>query len=218
MKKVFSLLLALCLVIACCNTQVKAAEETVIDLVKDNCGRGKMLVDFNDDGSVYSKLNNVSFYLPEAYPSGETYTVHITGSSDGDFRVWFIDTEETTNSTIYQASLDNFTSGDFDKTFTLETTGECTEIFFKAPTWDSTINNLTIKSITITKGAVAEEAPAEDVAEETATEEATTTEVAETTTDSTPKTGDATNVVACVAVMGIAAVAFVASKKKNAFN
>lgn len=214
MKKVVSLLLALCLVFACCNTQVKAADETVISLTKDNCGRGKMLIDFNDDGSVFSKLNNVSFLLPEAYPSGETYTIHITGASDGDFRVWFINTDEVTNSDIWQASLNGFTSGDFDYTFTLTTTAEANEIFFKAPTWDSTINNLTIKSITITKGAVAEAAaPAEEVAEET-----TEAAPAETTTDATPKTGDSMNVVAVVAVMGLAAVAFVASKKRKAFN
>lgn len=222
MKKVVSLLLALCLVFACCNTQVKAADETVISLTKDNCGRGKMLVDFNDDGSVFSKVNNVSFLLPEAYPSGETYTIHITGSSDGDFRVWFINTEEVTNSEIWQASVNGFTSGDFDYTFTLTTTAESNEIFFKAPTWDSTINNLTIKSITITKGAVAEEAaPAEETATEEVAEDTTadtTEEAAETTTDATPKTGDAMNVVAVVAVMGLAAVAFVASKKKKALN
>ena len=230
MKKLFALLLALCLVFSVSKVIVSAADETVISLGEENLGRGKMSVGgsitINADGSVTSATQNISFYLPEAIPSGETYTVHITGSSNGDFRVWFIDASETTLSDQWQASTVGFTSGDFDQTFTLTTTGEATEIFFKAPTWDGKIDNLTVKSIAISQGAA--EATAEETTEETTTEATaaeTTTEVTApettaevTTTDSTPKTGDATNVLGIITVMGIATVVMVAMKKRNVVN
>ena len=226
MKKLFALLLALCLVFSVSKVIVSAADETVISLGEENLGRGKMSVGgsitINADGSVTSATQNISFYLPEAIPNGETYTVHITGSSNGDFRVWFIDASETTLSDQWQASTVGFASGDFDQTFTLTTTGEATEIFFKAPTWDGKIDNLTVKSITISKGAT--EATAEETAEETTTDatatEATAVETTAevTTTDSTPKTGDATNVLGIITVMGIATVVMVAMKKRNVVN
>lgn len=175
MKKVLVLVLALSLVIL--GSSAAFAEE--ISISADNLGRGAgdPTVVENADGSITSATSNISFYLPAPVNAGESVTVHITGSSDGDFRVWLIDVNETTNSDIYQMSQNDFTSGEFDKTFTLTASAEATEIFFKAPSWDGKINNLNLTLVDVEYGAAAEEA--EEVEE--------VEEVAEVT--STPKTG-----------------------------
>ena len=187
MKKVLVLVLALSLVIL--GSSAAFAEE--ISISADNLGRGAgdPTVVENADGSITSATSNISFYLPAPVNAGESVTVHITGSSDGDFRVWLIDVNETTNSDIYQMSQNDFTSGEFDKTFTLTASAEATEIFFKAPSWDGKINNLNLTLVDVEYGAAAEEA--EEVEEVEVVEEVEeveeVAEVAEVT--STPKTG-----------------------------
>ena len=212
MKKIVALLLTFCLIVSLSYSQAKAAEEVMISLAEDNLGRGAALVDLsvnaNDDGSITSQTANISFYLPETIGANETVTVHMTGSSDGDFRVWFIDVNETTNSDIYQMSANNFTSGEFDRTFTLTTTAEVTEIFFKAPTFDGKINNLTLTSLSITKGAVTEETGAEEVSDTTA----------DTQTEESPKTGESSNVLIYFVLLSVAAGALILTKKKKVAN
>lgn len=168
MKKVLVIVLALSLIVFG-SSMTAFAEE--ISIAADNLGRGAgdSTVVENADGSITSATANISFYLPEPVLAGEAVTVHITGSSDGDFRVWLIDVNETTNSDIYQMSQNDFTSGDFDKTFTLTATAEATEIFFKAPSWDAKINNLTLTLLDIESGT-AEEAVEVEVEEAVVTE------------------------------------------------
>lgn len=215
MKKVLTLVLTLFLVFG--SSMVALAAE--VSIASENLGRGAgdATVVANADGSVTSAASNISFYLPSAVKAGEKVTVNIKGSSDGDFRLWLIDATEVTNSDIYQMSVNGFTSGDFDKTFELTAIGEATEIFFKAPSWDAKISNLTITKLTVT--AAGEEVVEEGevaVEEDTAVEEAVVEDdaAAEVVTTETPDTGVASNAVVYMALMGIAAVGFVASKKK----
>ncbi|MBH1939925.1 LPXTG cell wall anchor domain-containing protein [Mobilitalea sibirica] len=209
MKKVLSLALALSIVVFGSSLAASAAE---ISLATDNLGRGAgdSTVVANDDGSITTATSNISFYLPEAVKAGETVTVTMKGSSDGDFRVWLIDVNEVTNSNIYQMSQNDFTSGDFDKTFDLTATAEATEIFFKAPSWDAKINNLTISELTVTSKE-GEEVVADDEAEEADAVEA---DVVEAEATELPKTGETSNAVLYMALMGLAAVGIVVSKKK----
>lgn len=212
MKKLLVLVLSICLV-AFSSMTALAATETVVSLETDNIGRGAGLVDLtvikNADGSVLSKSSNISFYLPETVVAGETVSVHVKGSSAGDFRVWLIDVNETTNTEIYQASANGFTTGEFDYTFNLTAVGEATEIFFKAPTYDGKIDNLNISYISVTKGG-SEAAPAE------AEEVAEVVEAEVTASPSVPKTGEKSIPLVYLAVAAAAGlVAIVASKKKT---
>lgn len=222
MKKFLALVLTLSL--TAFATMTAFAAETKVDTTLDNLGRGTALAGLTVtevDGGVNSKTSNISFYLPEGvvYNAGDKVTVTVKGSTGGDFRAWFIDVNEVTNSDQWQASLNGITSGDFEFTHTFEITGESTEFFFKAPTFDGKVDNLTIKSITISEGAAApaevkEEAaaPAEDVAADAApAAEATTTAAA----TSVPKTGVAENAVVYLALAAVAVIGFVATKKKT---
>lgn len=212
MKKIFALVLVLSLIVFG-SSMAFAAE---VSLAEENLGRGAgdSTVVVNADGSVTTKTSNISFYLADPVQAGETVTVHIKGSSDGDFRVWLIDVQEVTNSDIYQISTEGFTSGEFDKTFNLTATAEATEIFFKAPSWDATLNNLTITELSITPAG--EAADAADEADEVVSA-ADTAEKAEdkASTTSSPKTG----VVSTALFLGLGSVVFgagtVVLKKKE---
>jgi len=229
MKKVLSLVLALVMVVFGSSLTAFAATETQVSLAGDNLGRGAALLDLtvksNADGSITSKTSNISFYLPETVKAGEAVTVHVKGSSDGDFRMWLINLNEVTNSDIYQMSQNGFTSGAFDKTFTLTATGDSTEFFFKAPTFDGKINNLNVTYLSVTKAAAADTAaPAatDKKADTAATDKkaapaATDKAAADTTakTDAVPKTGDTTNAIAYIGLMAVAAVGFTLTRKKT---
>lgn len=204
MKKIFTLVLVLSLIVFGSSMAASAAN---ISIAADNLGRGSgdSTVVENDDGSITTQTANISFYLSDPIKANETVTVHVKGSSDGDFRVWLIDEQEVTNSDIYQISLDDFTSGDFDKTFNLTATAEATEIFFKAPTWDTTLNNLTITELSIT----AADGATDDIDEavvETADEEVTKTEA--------PKTGVSSYAMLYMVLMAITAMGYSLLKKK----
>lgn len=215
MKKIITLVLALSLIVFGSSMAASAAE---INISTDNLGRGAGVatVVSNDDGSITSESSNISFYLPATVKAGETVTVSVKGSSDGNFRVWLIDTQEVTNSDVYVMADHGFTSGDFDQTFELTAVGDGTEIFFKGPSWDVTINNLTITELTVTGGSldaaveedVVEVEDGEDVVEEEVVEEDVVVEEA-------PKTGASSNAVVYIALMGLAAVGYVATKKKT---
>ncbi len=214
MKKALALILVLCITVFGTSLTAFAAD---VSIAPENLGRGAGVatVTANADGSITSATSNISFYLPEAVQAGETVTVHVTGSSDGDFRVWLIDVNEVTNSDIYQMSQNDFTSGEFDRTFDLTATAEATEIFFKAPSWDAAINNLTIASLSVggeDAADVAEEADVEEVAEEPAAVEV---KEAAKPAAAAPKTGETSNAVVYIALAAIAAVGFVATKKKT---
>lgn len=201
MKKVLTLVLTLAMVIMSSMTAFAASP---ISLTAENMGRGGTLATINADGSVTSAKSNVSFYLPTPVKSGETVTVTVKGSCDSDFRVWLIDVNETTNSDQYVMSANGFTKGDFDVTFDLTATAEGTEIFFKGPTFDTPITNLTITSLDVQpKGAAA----------------ATTTVAADTTdaaTTAAPKTGETSNNVLWFSLAAVAMAGYVIVTKKSA--
>jgi|LSQX01.3.fsa_nt_gb LPXTG-motif cell wall-anchored protein len=194
MKKLLVIVLALSLIVFG-SSMTAFAEE--LSIAADNLGRGAgdSTVVENADGSITTATSNISFYLPAPVKAGEEVTVHITGSSDGDFRVWLIDEQEVTNTTIYKMSEHGFTSGDFDETFTLTANADVTdstEIFFKAPAWDAPLNNLTLTLVDIEYAEGVEvdlgedEEEVEEVVEDEVVEDAEE-EVAEVT--AAPKTG-----------------------------
>ncbi len=210
MKKVLSLVLTLALVL---SFGLTALASTEIDVSGDNLGRGSAMVAYgttikaNDDGTVTAiETELISFYLPEDEPvlAGETVTVNVKGSSDGDFRMWLIDVNETTNSEIYQMSEQGFTSGDFDKTFTLTATGDSTEFAIKAFAWGEKLDNLTVDSLTITKGG--EAAPAEDVADDVADD---------VVADASPQTGETSYAILLVGLMIITLGGALVLRKKS---
>jgi len=212
MKKLVAMLLSLTLLLF--STAIASAEElTPLSLNKDDLVRGKTaykLMVYNlEDGTLVADGQNISFPLPTPVAPGESITVNFKGTSDGDFRVWLINSEEKTMSDIYQMSANGFTSGEFDVTVTLtnlekEAKGDVTEFFFKAPSWDGKIDNLNLTYVAVSKPFVAEAAAEEAPAE--AAEPAAAT--------SAPKTGVQSNALAYIALMGIACLGFVATKKK----
>lgn len=204
MKKVITLVLALSLIVFGSSIAASAA---TIDISTENLGRGAGVdtVVANDDGSISTASSNISFYLPATVKAGETVTVQVKGNSDGNFRVWLIDAQETTNSNVYVMADNGFTSGDFDQTIELTATADSTELFFKGPSWDTPINNLTITELTVTGGSLGDDAAEEDVVE---VADDVAVEVA-------PKTGVSSNAVVYIVLMGLAAVGFVVTKKKT---
>ncbi len=221
MKKVVTLVLALSLIVFGSAMAASAAE---IALKTDGLGRGAgdPTVVENADGSLTSASSNISFILPETVKAGETITVHIAGSSADNFRVWLIDTNETTNSNLYVMADNGFTSGEFHETFDLTATADSTELFFKGASWNTPINNLTLTEVSITGGAFGDDADFHDDAEEEAVaeeevaeEEAAAVEEAEVAEVTVaPKTGETSYAVVYIALMGLAAVGFAVSKKK----
>lgn len=217
MKKIVSIVLALTMLLFG-SSMAFAAEEVSLSLKKDDMLRGKMayktMVYNKDDGSIVADGQNISFPLPKTVASGETVTVRIKGTANSDFRVWLIDSNETTASNQYKMSEHGFVPGsEFDETIVLTHDGvnpDATELFFKAPTYDGKIELLNLTYIGVIEGDASAAAPAAPAAEAEATDAATTT----TTTTAAPKTGTTSNAAAYLALMVVATVGFVATKKK----
>lgn len=215
MKKALSLVLALVLVVF--GSSAAFAEQ--IDISADNLGRGAGLADYgmtvsrNDDGTVTGiDTESISYYLPEAVLAGETVTVHAKGTSDGDFRMWLINTNEVTNSEIFKMSEHNdYVSGDFDVTFTLTALDESTEFFLKGYQYGENLKNVTLTYLDVTKGGepAVENATDEEVVEKT--------EVVEVVEEAAPKTGETSTVVLLVGLMSLSLVVAVVLKKKELF-
>jgi hypothetical protein len=223
MKKIVAVVLALSMFLFGSSLTAFAAEEVSISLKKEDMLRGAMafktMVYNKDDGSIVSDGSNISFPLPNTVTSGGTVTVTIKGSCDSDFRVWLIDANEVTVSNQYKMSENGFTSGAFEKTIVLTHDGvgpDATELFFKAPTFDGKIQNLNLTYIGVTEGdaSAATDAAATEDAAATDTAAAETTDAAATDTAAAPKAGVTSNVAAYLALMAIATVGFVATKKK----
>ncbi len=229
-KKILAAIVAVMMVLALSVTAFAASIDLVDGCVANNDGEFVVA-----DGSVTSSGTSFSVKLAEAVPDGDTVTVHIKGSSDGDFRVWLAaGTATFSNEPLWKASEQGVTTpGEFDVTFDLTafpkdgtgTAADC--IMFKAPSYDSKLSNFKLTFLSINGDeapaaeAEAEEAPAEaeaeaepeeapaEAAEETTAEapaEAETTAEAPAETETkAPATGLALAVVP--AVMALAAVA-----------
>lgn len=213
MKKLVALVLAISMFVLG-SSMVASAAMTELSLNKDDLARGKtaykLLVYNKDDGTLVADGSNISFPLPTPVAPGQSITATFKGTADGDFRVWLINENENTMSNLlYKMSEHGFTSGEFDVTVTFtndekEGKGDVTELFFKAPTYDGKIENLNLTYVAVSEPFVAE---AEEVVEEAPA-------AATTATTSAPKTGVESNAFAYLALMAVATVGFVATKKK----
>lgn len=216
MKKALSLILSLALVLSLGLTALAATE---VDVSAGNLGRGASLVPYgqtikeNDDGTVTAiSTEIISYYLPEgeAIAPGATVTAHVTGTSDGDFRMWPIDVNETTNianDDIFKASDHGFTGGDFDFTFTFTTLADndpSTEFAFKAFEYGAELDNLVVKSLTLTEGGETA-APADDAA-------------VEDTVDASPQTGETSYAILFLVLMVISMTGVVVLRKNPLVN
>lgn len=103
------------------------------------------------------------FKLAKTVNSGESLEVKVKGTAASavGFRSWLVDGSYTTLANIVKSSDLGITTGNFDVTYTLVSTGAGAYLYFKGPAYGTNIDNLTIQSITVTStGTVAKtEAP-----------------------------------------------------------
>lgn len=139
MKKLFALLISALLLSALCVTAF-AAEETEIPLVLENGAVSASVVTFDENGVSADNISLFSIKLPEK--TSGTVTVHIKGSSVGDFRVWLLGAPSTqaTASNQYKMSDYGFETGEFEKYIELNFTDfdgsgvtEADTVAFKGP-------------------------------------------------------------------------------------
>lgn len=137
---------------------------------------------FGDGTVTADQVEIIAFALPRNVVVGQTVTVHIKGTSVGDFRVWLIGADVTANkgdhatfSNMWKASENGFTTGEFDFEVVLtavdaEPIGgtEANKVCFKAPASHGILDNLIVTYLSITYPS------AEDIeaAEKAAVEEA----------------------------------------------
>lgn len=101
--------------------------------------------------------NQYFFQLPETIASGETATITVKGIYTGNygFRVWLGNGSNSKVPSPYVLNDSDFNKGEeFEKTFDLTTTDECTKLTIKSiQTWNGggPIDGLTVKQIIVTK-------------------------------------------------------------------
>ena len=176
MKKIVSLAIAFIMVMAL-TVSVFAAQ---VPITEDTLGftAGDVTI---ADGTATSSGTSFNILLPESVPNGGKVTVHIKGSTNGDFRVWLAAGQATFSpEPLWKASEQGVGTGEFDVTFELEAfpkdgTGDAADsIMFKAPSYDSTLDNFVLTYLSINgdeaapaaDAAPADEAPAADDAAE----------------------------------------------------
>ncbi len=121
---------------------------------------------WNSDGSLTVKNTSlISFTLPESIPMDETVVARIKGKSAGNFRVWLLDAGQVTSSNQVNVQNDfGFMGGEFE--LLVELTVQyidnniadnlAKQIAFKAPSWNTNLDDFTIESIEIFKGTMKE--------------------------------------------------------------
>lgn len=170
MKRILSVLTALALALIACVAAF-AADENVIALEPESLiGRTDYFATAEqltfEDGSVTAdNVEIFAFKLPKNVALGETVTVHIKGSSDGDFRSWLICADETANkgdhatfSKMWKASENGYTPGtEFDLTYSLTASDEepvggteANKLCFKAFAAHETLDNLKLTYVSVT--------------------------------------------------------------------
>lgn len=178
MKKLLSILMVL--IIAATLSITLTAEEDVfieIPLTPENLGIGCGLtadqVTWNDVGFTVNDITQISFLLPEPVPMGETVVVHVIGTCDDNFRMWLMESGAATSSNQYNMQSWGFYGGEFDEYIELTATDfdgrgvtEATEFNFKAPTYDTTLTNLTVTYCGIFYGTYDEYEAAAGITEE----------------------------------------------------
>ena len=187
MKRILAIFLALMLALSM-TVFVHAEDEVAIPLDADHLTgspdyfASADVLTFGDGTVNADQVEIMAFALPKNVIVGQTVTVHIKGSSDGDFRVWLIAADVTaskgdhaTFSNMWKASENGFTSGDFDFSITLtavdaEPIGgtEANKVCFKAPAAHGILDNLTVTYLSITYPSAEEVEAAEQAAIEEA--------------------------------------------------
>lgn len=200
MKKLLSILMVL--VIAATLSMTLVAEDPVcteIPLTPENLGTGCGLtaeqVTWNDTGFSANGVTQVSFLLPEPVPMGDSVVIHVIGSCDDNFRMWLMESGAATSSNQYNMQNWGFYGGEFDEYFELTATDfdgksvtEATEFNFKAPSYDSTLTNLTVTYCGIFYGTYDEYEAAAGITEEVKEPETDpATEPATEPNDTTPE-------------------------------
>ncbi|MCD7889510.1 MAG: acid shock protein [Oscillospiraceae bacterium] len=215
MKKILAIVMAVAMVMALSVTAFAA--ETEIALTTDNLGY------YNDatevDGGLNSSGEQFVVSLPEVVEKGETITIHIKGTSDGDFRVWLVNGANT-DSDLWLSTENGFAGGEFDYTIDLtmndhDGNGDTSSdgINFKGIAYGTNLDNFTLTYLAIvTDGEEVVAESSDDATEETAEASEETAEATEETTATT--TNADTGVVLAVLPMAVAAAAVVASKRR----
>lgn len=138
-------------------SEVKAAalaEEGAIDMATWQTV-DKFAVKYDDEAYTIIMNGNeyIQFPLPETLAAGESITVHLTGTNYGKsgFRSWIVDDHQTTLSDpLYlDSAFDGLPAGDFDITYTLNTTADGMFLFIKGPVWGTMLENIVLKSVAV---------------------------------------------------------------------
>lgn len=147
-------------------TAPKASEEPEPPVGSDH-PKGEVVVETNIVGSNEGQVN---ISLPETINLGDTVTVHVTGTSDGDFRSWLAMGGETmcAEPQWFASTNGGFESGEFDLTYDLvvapqngeSATATADTLIFKGASWDKPLSNFTITHLGIVVTPKPEEKPA----------------------------------------------------------
>ena len=169
MKKLLAVILAITLALSM-TVFVSADDEIEIPLDADHLTGSPDYfapaesLTFADGAVTADDVEIIAFALHRNVVVGETVTVHIKGSADGDFRVWLIGADVTaskgdhaTFSEQWKSSENGFTGGEFEYYITLtaadaEPIGgtEANKVCFKAPAAHGILDNLTVTYLGIT--------------------------------------------------------------------
>ncbi|MCD7784777.1 MAG: hypothetical protein LUH18_04245 [Oscillospiraceae bacterium] len=110
-----------------------------------------------ENTSINSSAEQFELKLPYTVTSTGTVTVHITGTSDADFRIWLANGYDQLSDAVKASDLGYSGSGAFDLTFELtfddKTTKNYTSadyILFKGSGYGVNLNNLTLTHVGIT--------------------------------------------------------------------
>ena len=171
MKRILALVLAMALALTVAMP-VFAADETQIPLDADHLDLITAEEAVIADGSItVNEINQFAFLLPEVVPIDGTVVIHIKGSSDSDFRAWLLgagSSEEkgsaATFSNQWRATENGFTApGEFEKyieliaeDFDAQGFTEANRVNFKAPSYDSNLENFTLSYLGVIYGPMSE--------------------------------------------------------------
>ena len=156
MKKFVCIILSLVMMSSLFAVDIYAEETHSVNISASAQVEGQGIV-YNSDGSAFVESTSIiGWSIPTVY-LGDSVTVTVKGSSDGDFRVWLLGDGQATMSNQWKASENGFNGGNFEYTFDLEFfdkdgkgLNSASAIAFKAPTWNTSLSNITVKSVTIT--------------------------------------------------------------------
>lgn len=176
MKKLLTVFVAALLLLALC-VNVFAEDEIEIPLDADHVGASSAggadvltIADGTITATEEAAIPLFALNLPENVKLGDTITVHIKGTSDGDFRVWLLADSETeekgaeaTFSNQWKASENGYTApGEFEKYIELTAEDydaqggtEANRIAFKGPSYGVNLTNLKLTYVGVVTGGMA---------------------------------------------------------------